>query len=150
MARRLLPAAIIVPLLAGSLTLHFERHGTFSFEAAVALFALSSAVVSSWPSCCINAARGERADPASRLPNVRCVSPRSATSSSSKPRSTAWSRSTHKGIITGWNSQAEKLFGWPRAEALGRELAELIIPERLREQHRSGMRRYVETGVARC
>ena len=55
----------------------------------------------------------------------------------------------HKGIVTGWNSHAEKLFGWPRAEALGRELADLIIPERLREQHRSGMHRYVESGVAR-
>ena len=32
---------------------------------------------------------------------------------------------------------------------MGRELAELIIPERLREQHRSGLQRYVESGVAR-
>ena len=32
---------------------------------------------------------------------------------------------------------------------MGRELAELIIPERLREDHRSGMRRYIESGVAR-
>ena len=41
------------------------------------------------------------------------------------------------------------MFGWPRAEALGRELAELIIPERHREEHRNGLRRYVETGMAR-
>ena len=41
------------------------------------------------------------------------------------------------------------MFGWTRAEALGRELAELIIPERLRDDHRRGMQRYIETGVAR-
>ena len=40
MARRLLPAAIIVPLAAGALTVHYERRATFGFEAAVAVFAL--------------------------------------------------------------------------------------------------------------
>ena len=52
-------------------------------------------------------------------------------------------------MITGWNNQAEKMFGWTRVEALGRELAELVIPERDREAHRHGMRRYIETGMAR-
>ena len=32
MARRLLPAAIVVPLLAGALTIHIERRGMFGFE----------------------------------------------------------------------------------------------------------------------
>jgi PAS domain S-box-containing protein len=41
------------------------------------------------------------------------------------------------------------MFGWTRADAIGRELAELIIPEVHREDHRAGMRRYVESGVAR-
>jgi diguanylate cyclase (GGDEF)-like protein/PAS domain S-box-containing protein len=31
------------------------------------------------------------------------------------------------GIITGWNSQAEKIFGWSRDEAIGRALHEVII-----------------------
>jgi hypothetical protein len=34
--------------------------------------------------------------------------------------------------------------GWP--EAVGRPLAELIVPPELREQHRQGLRRYVTTG----
>ena len=58
MARRLLPAAIIVPLVAGSFALYFERHGVLRFETAVGLFALSSVVIFVafvW----INAARGE-------------------------------------------------------------------------------------------
>jgi PAS domain S-box-containing protein len=53
-----------------------------------------------------------------------------------------------QGAITEWNPQAEAMFGWHRAEALGRELAELVIPERHREQHRRGMRRLRETGVS--
>jgi PAS domain S-box-containing protein len=148
MARRLLPAAMIVPLLAGSLTLYFERHGTLSFETAVASFALASAVVFVafvW----INAARGERAD------SLRRAAERALRLSEERNQlivETALDgvvTINHKGIVTGWNSHAEKLFGWPRTDALGRELAELIIPERLREQHRNGMQRYLESGVAR-
>src|SRR5688572_12013399 len=40
MARRLLPAAIFIPLVAGALTVYYERRATFGFEAAVAVFAL--------------------------------------------------------------------------------------------------------------
>jgi PAS domain S-box-containing protein len=53
-----------------------------------------------------------------------------------------------QGAITEWNPQAEAMFGWQRADALGRELAELVIPERYREPHRRGMRRLLATGVA--
>jgi PAS domain S-box-containing protein len=53
-----------------------------------------------------------------------------------------------EGAITEWNPQAEAMFGWQRAQALGRELAELVIPDRYREPHRIGMRRLLETGVA--
>jgi len=53
-----------------------------------------------------------------------------------------------EGTITEWNPQAEAMFGWQRAEALGRELAELVIPKRYREPHRRGMRRLLETGFA--
>ncbi len=50
------------------------------------------------------------------------------------------------GRIVGWNSQAEKIFGWSRDEALGRSLDECIIPERYREAHRHGMQRYMASG----
>ena len=39
------------------------------------------------------------------------------------------------GIITDWNSQAEKIFGWTRAEAVGTKLSELIIPDIHRDAH---------------
>jgi PAS domain S-box-containing protein len=50
------------------------------------------------------------------------------------------------GIVTGWNPQAERLFGWTAVEALGRPMADLIIPERLRDEHRRGLKRYLESG----
>jgi two-component system sensor histidine kinase/response regulator len=51
-----------------------------------------------------------------------------------------------RGTITGWNPQAEASFGWSRREALGRELAEMIIPERDRAAHRRGLERFLATG----
>ena len=40
------------------------------------------------------------------------------------------------------------MFGWTRAEALGRPLADLIIPERYRAAHRNGLQRYLASGEA--
>ncbi len=50
------------------------------------------------------------------------------------------------GTVSDWNSQAEKIFGWPRSEALGGNLGELIIPEIHRAAHQSGLQRFLRTG----
>lgn len=50
------------------------------------------------------------------------------------------------GLITEWNERAEKMFGWTKREAMGRELAEMIIPHKYREAHRNGMKRAAESG----
>jgi PAS domain S-box-containing protein len=148
MARRLLPAAILVPLFAGALALHFERNGTLGYENAVSVFALTG-VVAFAAFVLINAARGERAD------NLRRQAERALRLSEERNQlivETALDAvvtiNLH-GKITGWNTQAEKMFGWTRGDAMGRELADLIIPEPLRATHREGMARYVKTGAAR-
>ena len=51
-----------------------------------------------------------------------------------------------RGITTGWTTQAEKTFGWTRAEAVGCPLAELIIPVQSREAHVRGIAKFLETG----
>jgi PAS domain S-box-containing protein len=51
------------------------------------------------------------------------------------------------GNVTGWNPQAEAMFGWTATEATGRPLAELIIPSAMRQRHSQGLGRFVETGV---
>jgi PAS domain S-box-containing protein len=48
--------------------------------------------------------------------------------------------------IVEWNTAAEQTFGYVRADVLGRDMAELIIPPEVRERHRAGMARYLSTG----
>lgn len=53
-----------------------------------------------------------------------------------------------RGVIEEWNGAAERLFGWPRAEAIGQRLSDLIIPHRYRDAHEAGMRRFLATEQA--
>lgn len=52
----------------------------------------------------------------------------------------------HQGIITDFNPAAERIFGYEAAHVVGRELADLLIPHQLRQQHRTGLNRYLATG----
>jgi PAS domain S-box-containing protein len=49
------------------------------------------------------------------------------------------------GRVRDWNPAAERLFGYRHADAVGRELASLIIPAALRDGHRAALARYLET-----
>lgn len=53
------------------------------------------------------------------------------------------------GRVLEFNPAAERTFGYTRAEAMGRELAELIVPPSLRDAHREGLRRVLGTGEQR-
>jgi len=55
----------------------------------------------------------------------------------------------HEGCITEFNPAAERTFGFRRDEVVGKQLADVIIPPSLREQHRRGLARYLITGDAR-
>ncbi len=55
----------------------------------------------------------------------------------------------HAGRIVEFNPAAESTFGYTREEVLGQTLESTIIPHRLREAHRKGHQRYMETGVSR-
>lgn len=52
----------------------------------------------------------------------------------------------HEGTVLEFNPAAESLFGYARDEAVGKEMAELIVPPSLREQHRAGLARFLATG----
>ena len=52
----------------------------------------------------------------------------------------------HEGTVVEFNRAAEQMFGRTAEEAVGTELAELVIPPALREQHRAALRRFAETG----
>jgi len=53
-----------------------------------------------------------------------------------------------EGIIRLWNAGAERIFGVPRARALGRTL-DLIIPEKMRARHWDGYRRVMDGAQSR-
>lgn len=50
------------------------------------------------------------------------------------------------GSITEWNMQAEQMFGWSAHEAIGRDLAETIIPPSDRASYREYVRRLLDPG----
>jgi two-component system cell cycle sensor histidine kinase/response regulator CckA len=52
----------------------------------------------------------------------------------------------HAGRVLEFNPAAERIFGLKRADALGHDMADLIIPPRLRDQHRQGMAHLLSTG----
>jgi diguanylate cyclase (GGDEF)-like protein/PAS domain S-box-containing protein len=54
-----------------------------------------------------------------------------------------------QGRMLEFNSAAERMFGYTRAYALGKPMADLIIPPSLRERHREGMARHLATGQGR-
>jgi PAS domain S-box-containing protein len=51
-----------------------------------------------------------------------------------------------RGRIEEWNAQAERMLGWRREEVLGQLLADVVIPQRYREAHQTGLERYLATG----
>jgi PAS domain S-box-containing protein len=52
------------------------------------------------------------------------------------------------GVIRFWNGGCERIFGYPRAEAVGMSL-DIIIPDRLRTRHWQGFAETMRTGATR-
>jgi PAS domain S-box-containing protein len=53
----------------------------------------------------------------------------------------------HEGRVVDFNPAAEETFGYRRDEAVGRTVAELVVPPALRQAHQRALRRYLQTGA---
>ena len=53
------------------------------------------------------------------------------------------------GLVLAWNCAAEKLFGYRSAEAVGRPVTELFVPQRFRGMYEAGMAQLRATGGSR-
>ena len=58
----------------------------------------------------------------------------------------AYLQSDERGSILNWNKQAETIFGWPRQEALGRNLFELILGSADRDDLKAALERFLRSG----
>ncbi len=54
-----------------------------------------------------------------------------------------------QGMISGWNRQAEVIFGWEMVEILGSSMVMTLVPPQYREAHTQGVTRYLSTGEAK-
>jgi len=52
---------------------------------------------------------------------------------------------SHTGHVIEFSPAAERLFGFERLAAIGRPLADLIVPAAFRDAHRVGLARFVST-----
>ncbi|MFW5450038.1 MAG: PAS domain S-box protein [Methylophagaceae bacterium] len=50
------------------------------------------------------------------------------------------------GEIIGWNKEAERIFGWPKKQVMGKQLHTLIIPGKYHQQHLAGFKRCLISG----
>jgi PAS domain S-box-containing protein len=138
MARRLLPAAVGVPLGVGWLRLEGQRAGLYDFEIGLSLMVTASVAIFAtltW----FSAAGLNRADASRRQSEARTAATLAAALDGIVTID-------HLGQITEFNPAAERTFGYRRSEVLGREMAALLIPPALRDRHRDGLARYLATG----
>jgi PAS domain S-box-containing protein len=143
--RRLLPAGIVIALGLGWLRLQGEKAGFYGADVGVALMVILavSLLVTFvwWTAHALNRAELERAviEHALRTSEERA---RLVIDSAYD----AFIAMDAEGIIIDWNSEAEKIFGYPPSQAIGRKLSETIIPESHRERHQAGLQHFLKTG----
>jgi PAS domain S-box-containing protein len=54
-----------------------------------------------------------------------------------------------EGKVIEWNPAAERIFGYSRELAMGRDMAELIVPKSNTELHRKGLAKFLQSGRGR-
>ncbi|MGZ4287311.1 MAG: PAS domain-containing hybrid sensor histidine kinase/response regulator [Solirubrobacteraceae bacterium] len=136
--RRLLVPAVLVPVLAGYARLEAQRAGLFGTDEGVVLFA-SSLIIIFGAFVVVTARSMERVDAERRVSEA---SERGIVETALDCIITI----DEHGRILDFNPAAERTFGYRRGEAVGRELASLIVPPALREAHRRGLARSLATG----
>jgi PAS domain S-box-containing protein len=140
-ARWLMPTVIIVPLLLGGAALSMVSSGALDARTAVALFAIANVAV-------LGAIAWLGASVANRL-QLALSRREQLYKSAIESALDALMVMDAQGQIIEWNPQAERIFGWPREEAIGRTIKETIVPPESRDAHAAGLNRYLATGDQR-
>ncbi|MES2467796.1 MAG: PAS domain S-box protein [Verrucomicrobiota bacterium] len=140
MARRLLPAAIGIPIVLGWLKLTGEMGGLYSARFGETLYTTlnvaSFAILIWWNAKTSNTKDIERRHAEQRFRAV------------AEAANDAIISADHQGNIIGWNQGARTIFGYEEEDVQGAPLT-VLMPERYRAAHLNGLERFKATGEAR-
>jgi len=124
LARRLLPAVILVPAIAGWLRMYGSKTGLFEPNIGTGLFAITVILV--FAALIWHTARVlNRTDMARRETEAQLRNLTGVVDNSHEPLIVR----EPDGVIRAWNRGAEALYGWPAAEALGQRSHVLLHTE---------------------
>ncbi|MEI9944298.1 MAG: PAS domain S-box protein [Chitinophagaceae bacterium] len=145
MARMLVPAAIIIPIVLGLLRLSGNRAGLYDNEFGIAIYTLSIIIIFLlliWYN--------------TSLLNKRDLQKKYTENAllDSEEQITAIFENAPDGVVVigsdgriiKWNPEAEKLFGWRQEEVINKTLSETILPSEFRETYQKGLQNYLYTG----
>ena len=141
-ARRLIPAAILVPVLLGILRTVAHQESLFTIEFGITILVFSIIVVLMtiiWHNTRLLNKRDlerQRAQRAQRQSEEQIQTIFRAAPD-------AVIVIDEDGTIMKWNSKAESIFGWQNAEALGRSLPQTILPKRFRAGEKAGLHHFL-------
>lgn len=144
-ARRLTPAAVVIPVLLGWLFLTGQRMGFYDSTLRLVLSSVSTVIIFValilW-----NASLLERADRVRQEIQTELNRSEEGKATILDTSLDAIITMDHSGRVLQFNPAAQKIFGYAEAEVVGQEMGQLIIPPSLREQHRRGLASYLATG----
>ena len=128
LTRRLVPAAILVPLVIGCLRWKMEIAGHFSEWAALTMMTVISMVLlaglTAWTGFLVD--RGERERRKADATISRLASIVNSTDDGIIGKTLA-------GVITSWNAGAERIYGYSAQEMVGLSISTVFPPDRLDE-----------------
>ncbi len=143
-ARRLLPVAILVPVLLGVLRTiaHEEAVFTIEFGLTILIFTIIVVLLSTiWHNTILLNKRDLQRQKAER-----------AQRESEEQIQTIFRGAPdavividERGTIIKWNPKAETIFGWQSYEVVGRSLQDTILPHRYRETFNAGLQHFLGT-----
>jgi len=128
LARRLIPAAVIVPLFLGFVRLRGQQMGLYGTEFGVAIFAVASCSIMVtlilWSVNSLSRLEVAKEKSSEELRTQRDILKRQAELINLA--NDAIVIADAKRVITGWNGGAEKLYGWKESEAVGQLIHRLL------------------------
>ena len=144
-ARFVVPAAILIPLLVGFFYLKAEWSGLISLQSGAALFVLAIIIiflVFTWLIVISLNKKDRLKQEADRV--LRHSEEQIQTIFNAAPDAVIVM--DEEGKIIQWNPKAESILGWSKNEVIGKLLSETIVPDRFRQAHQKGMKHFLNTG----